>query len=145
MFSQILHPADRNLIRTIKADKYFTKWHGFKDIKLNKRTPSKAVLFGYADKKKNPIYPSENVLKKNMLIYCYQEKKERDIMFLSKISIHSCIIILYTMEEKHFCPYCLQVFSQEEILKSQIKKCFKINGKQKIIMPKKRGYFKFKN
>ena len=57
-------------------------------------------------------------------------------MFLSKISIHSCIIILYTMEEKHFCPYCLQVFSKEEILKSQIKDCFKINGKQKIIMPK---------
>ena len=40
------------------------------------------------------------------------------------------------MEEKHFCPYCLQVFSKEEILKSQIKDCFKINGKQKIIMPK---------
>ena len=30
------------------------------------------------------------------------------------------------------------VFSQEEILKSQIKECFKINGKQKIIIPKKR-------
>ena len=48
MFSQILHLADRNLIRIIKADKGFTKWHDFKDIKLRKlrkRIPSGVVLF----------------------------------------------------------------------------------------------------
>ena len=38
---------------------------------------------------------------------------------------------------KHFCRYCLQAFSPEEILKSHIKDCFKINGKQRIIIPKK--------
>ena len=37
---------------------------------------------------------------------------------------------------KHFCRYCLEAFSTEEILKSRIKDCFKINGKQRIIMPK---------
>ena len=42
---------------------------------------------------------------------------------------------------KHFCRYCLQAFSAEEILKSNIKDCFKINGKQK----KKREFVKFKN
>ena len=36
--------------------------------------------------------------------------------------------------EKHFCRYCLQAFSTEEILKHHIRDCFKINGKQKIIM-----------
>ena len=46
---------------------------------------------------------------------------------------------------KHFCCYCLQAFSSEEILKSYIKDCFKINGKQTIKMPKKREYIKFKN
>ena len=48
MFSQILHLADRNLIRIIKADKGFTKWYDFKDIKLRKlrkRIPSVVVLF----------------------------------------------------------------------------------------------------
>ena len=48
MFSQILHLADRNLIRIIKADKDFTKWYDFKDIKLRKlkkRIPSAVVLF----------------------------------------------------------------------------------------------------
>ena len=46
---------------------------------------------------------------------------------------------------KHFCRYYLQAFSTEEILKSHIKDCFKINGKQRIIMPKKGEYVKFKN
>ena len=46
---------------------------------------------------------------------------------------------------KHFSCYCWQAFSTEEILKCQIKDWFKINGKQRIIMPKKDELFKFKN
>ena len=47
---------------------------------------------------------------------------------------------------KHFsCYYCLQAFSTGEILKSNIKDCFKINGKQRIIMSRKGEYVKFKN
>ena len=46
---------------------------------------------------------------------------------------------------KHFCCYCLQAFKAEGILKSHIKDCFKINGKQRIIMPKKGEFLKFKN
>ena len=37
------------------------------------------------------------------------------------------------------------MFVLEEILKCHIKGCFKINGKQRIIMPKKGEYVKFKN
>ena len=40
-------------------------------------------------------------------------------------------------ERKHFCRCCLQAFRTEEILKRHIKYCFKINGKQKIALPKK--------
>ena len=46
---------------------------------------------------------------------------------------------------KYFCCYCLQAFSTEEILKSHTKDCFKINGEQRIQMPKKGEYVKFKN
>ena len=46
---------------------------------------------------------------------------------------------------KHFCRYCLQAFSTEEILKNQIKHCFKINGKQSIIMPKKGEFVRLKS
>ena len=46
---------------------------------------------------------------------------------------------------KHLCSYCLQAFSTEEIIKRHLKDCFKSNGKQIIILPKKDGYVKFKN
>ena len=46
---------------------------------------------------------------------------------------------------KHFCRYCLQTLSTEEILKSHIKDCFKINWKQIITMPKKGAFVKLKN
>ena len=36
---------------------------------------------------------------------------------------------------KNIC--CLQVFNTEQILKCHVKNCFKINGKQRIIMLKK--------
>ena len=35
---------------------------------------------------------------------------------------------------KHFCWYCLQAFSLEEILKSDTKDWIKINGKQRILI-----------
>ena len=31
---------------------------------------------------------------------------------------------------KHFCCYCLQAFHTENISKSHVKDCFKMNGKQ---------------
>ena len=50
-----------------------------------------------------------------------------------------------TSRKKTFCWYCLQAFSSEGILKSRIKDCCKINGKQRTIMLKKGEYVKFKN
>ena len=41
------------------------------------------------------------------------------------------------MEKKTFLSLLFTSFSTEEILKCQIKDCFKINVKQIIIMPKK--------
>ena len=41
--------------------------------------------------------------------------------------------------------FAVQAFSTEEILKRHIKDCFKINGKQRIIMSKKGKYVQFKN
>ena len=43
-------------------------------------------------------------------------------------------------QKKNFSRYCLQAFITEEILKD----CFKINCKQRIIMPKKGKDIKFK-
>ena len=53
--------------------------------------------------------------------------------------------MLKKKKKKKICRYCLQAFSKEEILKSHIKDCFKINGKQRFIMSKKGEYVKFRN
>ena len=58
-------------------------------------------------------------------------------MFLSKILIRSCMIILHTVGENIFYRYCLQGFSTAEILKHHINDWFKINGKQRDIRSKK--------
>ena len=46
---------------------------------------------------------------------------------------------------KHFRCYCLQDFITREILKCHINNCFKINDKQKIMMPKKVNMLNSKN
>ena len=46
---------------------------------------------------------------------------------------------------KHYCCYCLQAASIEKISKRHIKYYFKIDSKQRIIMPKKVEFVKFKN
>ena len=65
-------------------------------------------------------------------------------MFLSKILILSCMIILYIVEENIFVIIVYKLLVQK-ILKRHVKDCFKINGKQRVIMPKEGEYVKFKN
>ena len=38
---------------------------------------------------------------------------------------------------KHFCMYCLQCFSSEQVLNNHKKNCLSINGTQAIKMPDK--------
>ena len=64
-------------------------------------------------------------------------------MLLSNISLHSCIIIYYIVEETS--RYFLQAFQTAKKLKCLIKSCIGINDKRTIKMPKKDKYVKFKN
>ena len=88
-----LNPADRNWARVIKADKEFAKTFLLKNIsflvkirdihKIEKKNSIGISVFGYENKEKNPIYVST-----------------KKTLFLSKILILSCIIILF-IEEKN--------------------------------------------
>ena len=46
---------------------------------------------------------------------------------------------------KHFCMYCLQCFSREDVLTEHKNNCISINGKQAIKMPEKGEKVYFKN
>ena len=65
-------------------------------------------------------------------------------MLLSKILIPSYIIIHYIAEENSFAVINYKLLVQKNI-KSHVNKCFKINGKQNIMMSIKNEYVKFKN
>ena len=58
-------------------------------------------------------------------------------MFLSNVI--NTFIYDHTLHRgrKHFFRHCLQAFRAKEILKHHFKDCFKVKGKQRIIMLKK--------
>ena len=131
-----LHPADRSQASITKADKDFWKRLDFKhkkfpvkarDIhktKKKKRIPSALVLLVMKMRKNIQSMYQKNAVKRNLLIYYWYEEKTKDIMFSSK-TYHTL-----NRGRKHFCRYCLQAFSTEEILIYHIKDCFRTNGKK---------------
>ena len=94
--------------------------------------------FGYENKEKHQIYLSKK--------YC--EEKHIDLSSIEKKGKRDCLLFkdfntfMYNhtlhLRKKYIYRYYLQAFSTEMILKCHIKDYFKINGKQEIIMPKKK-------
>ena len=89
------------------------------------------------------IYQS-NVWRKTrcLIIDKRREKKHYDFIkdfnrFINDYSLHR--------GRKYSCCFCSHAAITEEILKHRIKDCIKINGKQRIKIPKKGEYVKFKN
>ena len=150
-----LNPAGHNSRRITKADKDFAKKCDFKGIKfpvkirdiqkIEKNNSISISVFGYENKEKQPIYVSKKCSKKKHvdLLLIGEEGKRHYVL----VKDFNTFMYDHTLHRgrKPFCCYCLQAFSTEELLKCHIKDCFKINGKQKIIMPKKGEYVQFRN
>ena len=150
-----LNPADHNPRRIKKADNDFAKRLDLKDMKfpvkitniykIEEKNSIDISFFGYGNKEKHPIYVLKKCCEgKHVDLLLIGEERKRHYVFIKDFNT---FIYDHTLHcgRKHFCRYCLQAFSTEEILKSHIKDCFKINGKQRIIIPKNDEYFKFKN
>ena len=80
-----------------------------------------------------------------MLIYYQQRRKTKDTMFLSKILIHSRIAIFYIMEKNIFIVIVYRISVQKKHSNVLLKEISEIDGKQRIIIPKKGKYLKFKS
>ena len=152
-----LNPADRNPARITKADKEFDKKLDFKNIKyplkirdihkIEKKNSIGISVFRYENKEKHPIYVSEECCEEkhiDILLILIGEKGKRHYVLIKDFNTS---IYDHTLHrgKKHFCRNRLQAFSTEEILKSHIKDCSKINGKQRTLMLKKGEFVKFKN
>ena len=97
--------------------------------KIQKKNSIGISVFGYENQDKHPIYVSKKCCEEKHV----EEKEEKGKRHYVLIKNFSTFMYNHT-----FYRYCLQAFGIEEILKNYTKDCFKINDKQKIIMPKKR-------
>ena len=90
--------------------------------KIEKKNSIGISVFGYENKEKHPIYVPKKCCEKKEnveLLLIRAEGKRRYVLikdfntFMYDHTLHRGI--------KHFCHYCLQAFSIEEILKRHIK------------------------
>ena len=126
-----LNPVDHNPRRFTKADKDFAKRLDFKDIKfpvkiidihkMKRKNSIDISVFGYENKGKCPIYVSKECEEKHVDLLLIGEGKKN--MFLSNISIDSCMIIHYIVEEIFLLLFTVSI--TEEILKHHIIKAYK--------------------
>ena len=104
---------------------------------MKKKNSFGISVFGYENKEKHPIYVSKKCCKeKHVDLLLIAEEGKRHYVLIKDFNTFMYNHTLHR-GRKHFCRYCLQAFSTEEILKCHIKDCFKINGKQRIIIRKK--------
>ena len=149
-----LNPQNKNPQRITKTDKNFIKQLDYSNIefpvtvkqinKIEKQNNICINLFGYEEKQKFPIYISQEKFKDHMeLLLINKDKKNHYVLvknfnkFMFDQTKHNC--------KKHFCMYCLQCFSREDVLAEHVKNCLSINGKQAIKMPKKGQHVNFRN
>ena len=132
------HPA-----KITKADKDFAKKLGFKGIifpakirdthTIVRKTLSALVFLAIKIRNNIQVMYQKMFWRKYVDLLLIGEKGKRHYVFIKDFNTFMSDHALHR-GRKHFCCYCLQAFSTEEILKSHIKECFKINGKQRMIM-----------
>ena len=118
-----LNRANHHPARITKADKDFAKRLGFKDIKfpvkirdihkIEKKNSIGISVFGYENEVKYPIYVSKKCCEDKHVDLLLIGEERKSIMFLSKISIHSCVIIHYIVEENIFVVIVWKLSEQQ--------------------------------
>ena len=121
-----LNPQNKDPQRVKKTDRQYINQLDYTDIefpvsqkqynKIEKQNNININVFGYEDKQPFPIYVSKEKLKDHMDLLLVTENEKQHYVYIkdfnrfmfqqSKIS-----------NKKHFCKYCLQCFSSEEITK----------------------------
>ena len=119
-----LNPVDHNPRRITKADKEFVKKLDFKYIKflvkirdfhkIEKNNSIDISVFGYENKENHPIYVSKKCCEEKHVDLLLIGGEGKDTMFLSKILILSCMIILYIAEENIFVVIVYKLLVQKK-------------------------------
>ena len=91
-------------------------------------------VFGYENKQRFPLFVSKKVFETTLDLLLIMEDEKQHYVWIKDFNR-----FMYNQSKhqhrKHFCRYCFQCFSSEEILHKHTPNCVIINGKQAIQMP----------
>ena len=149
-----LNPQGKDPQRIKKTDKTFICQLDYSSIefpvtvkqinKIEKQNNICINLFGYEEKQKFPIYISKEKYQDHMELLLITEGENKHYVLIKEFNK---FMFRQNKHEhkKHFCMYCLQCFSREDVLTEHKNNCISINGKQAINMPEKGDKVYFKN
>ena len=149
-----LNPQGKDPQRTKKTDKTFISQLDYSSIefpvtvkqinKIEKQNNICINLFGYEEKQPFPIYISKEKYQDHMELLLITEGENKHYVLIKEFNK---FMFRQNKHEhrKHFCMYCLQCFSREDVLTEHKNNCISINGKQAINMPEKGDKVYFKN
>ena len=149
-----LNPQGKDPQRIKKTDKTFISQLDYSSIefpvtvkqinKIEKQNNICINLFGYEEKQKFPIFISKEKFTDHMELLLITEGEDNHYVLIKDFNK---FMFNQTKHEhrKHFCMYCLQCFSREDVLTEHKNHCISINGKQAIKMPEKGDKVYFKN
>ena len=150
-----LNPQDKYPQRIKKIDKEYINQLDYSGIefpvtvkqynKIEKQNEININVFGYENKQPYPIYISKEKYEKHLELLLITEDENKHYVLIKDFNR---FMFNQTKHEhrKHFCMYCLQCFSSEEVLKNHKDNCIQLNGEQAIKMPdKSNNTLKFNN
>ena len=150
-----LNPQDKYPQRIKKIDKEYINQLDYSGIefpvtvkqynKIEKQNEININVFGYENKQPYPIYISKEKYEKHFELLLITEDDNKHYVLIKDFNR---FMFNQTKHEhrKHFCMYCLQCFSSEEVLKNHKDNCIQLNGEQAIKMPdKSNNTLKFNN
>ena len=150
-----LNHQDKNPQRINKSDKEYISKLNYSNIKfpvelnqynkIEKQNEININVFGYENKQPYPIYISKEKYEKHLELLLITEDDNKHYVLIKDFNR---FMFNQTKHEhrKHFCMYCLQCFSSEEVLKNHKDNCIQLNGEQAIKMPdKSNNTLKFNN
>ena len=149
-----LNPQDNHPERIKKTDKQYIEKLDYTDIefpvtvkqynKIEKQNSINVNVFGYELKQTYPIYVSKEKYQDHMELLLITKGENKHYVLIKDFNK-----FMYNQtkhkERKHFCMYCLQCFSREDVLTEHIPNCIAINGVQGVKMPEEGDEVHFRN
>ena len=149
-----LNPQDKNPQMIKKTDKQYIEKLDYTDIefpvtvkqykRIEKQNSINVNVFGYELKQPYPIYVSKEKYQDHMELLMITKGEKKHYVLMKDFNKFMYNQTKYE-HRKHFCMYCLQCFSREDVLTEHIPNCIAINGEQAIKMPKEGDELHFRN